>query len=179
VSEQRPKLAVPVDARDHAIGPADAPVTLVEYGDYQCPDCKAAMAVMRDVQRALGDNLRIVFRHFPLRKAHPLAWDAAIAAEAAGAQGRFWEYHDRLFEKQPELERPDLMAYAIALGLNWIAFEKALDDPAMDEAVRADFQGGIRSDVNGTPTLYINGFRYDGLMTFESIMKPIDAVLTN
>jgi protein-disulfide isomerase len=175
VSEQRAQLAIPVNERDHALGPADAPITLVEYGDYQCPDCKATMAVLRDAQRALGDELRIVVRHFPLRKAHPLAWDAAIAAEAAAAQGRFWEYHDRLFEKQPDLERLDLVAYAIAIGLDWVAFEKALDDPAMDEAVRADFQGGIRSDVNGTPTLYINGYRYDGLLTFDSIMKSLEA----
>jgi protein-disulfide isomerase len=179
VSDHRAQLAIPVDDNDHAIGPADAAVTLVEYGDYQCPDCKATMAILHDAQRALGDHLRIVFRHFPLRKAHPLAWDAAIAAEAAAAQGRFWEYHDRLFARQPELERLDLIAYAIALGLDHVAFTNALDDPAMDEAVRADFQGGIRSDVNGTPTLYINGLRYDGLLTFESIVKALDAAMSN
>ncbi|MCC6705503.1 MAG: thioredoxin domain-containing protein [Thermomicrobiales bacterium] len=171
------QLAVPVDEHDHVIGPIDAPVTLVEYGDYQCSDCKAAMAIMRDVQRALGDHVRIVFRHFPLQRTHPYALGAAVAAEAAADQGRFWEYHDRLFQRQPELDRPDLIAYAIAIGLDHRAFEAALDDPALADRVTADFRGGVRSDVNGTPTLYINGARYDGLLTFEGIVGAIEGAM--
>jgi protein-disulfide isomerase len=172
------RLAVPVDANDHAIGPDTALVTLVEYGDYECPDCKAALATLRDVQRAYGDHVRIVYRHFPLQKIHPLAFTAAVAAEAAAAQGMFWEYHDRLFARQPELDRLDLIAYAIAIGLEHRAFMAALDDPAMAEAVTEDFRGGVRSDVNGTPTLYLNEERYDGLLTFDAIAAAIERATT-
>ena len=170
-------LAVPVDEHDHALGPVDASVTLVEYGDYQCSDCKAAMAIMRDVQRALGDHVRIVFRHFPLQRTHPHAFGAAVAAEAAAEQGQFWAYHDRLFQQQPALDRPDLIAYAVGLRLDQRVFETALDDPALADRVTADFRGGVRSDVNGTPTLYINGERYDGLLAFEGIVGAIEAEL--
>ncbi len=170
-------LHVPVGEDDHAIGPASAPVTIVEYGDYACADCRAALSILRDIQRAYGDNVRIVFRHFPLQKAHPHAFLAAIGAEAAAQQGRFWEYHDRLFDRQPELDRPDLVAYAIALGLDHVAFTAGLDDPALADAVTADFKGGVRSDVNGTPTIFLNEARYDGLHTFSALATAIETAL--
>lgn len=172
------RLHIAVNERDHAIGPADAPVTIVEYGDYACSDCRAALAILRDIQRAYGNNVRVIFRHFPLQKAHPHAFLAAVGAEAAAQQGRFWEYHDRLFARQPDLNRNDLIAYAIAIGLDREAFESALDDPDLAESVTADFKGGVRSDVNSTPTLYLNESRYDGLHTFAALATAIESTLS-
>ena len=171
------ELTVPISSSDHTVGPDDAPVTIVEYGDYECPDCRATMSILRDLQRAYGDHLRIAYRHLPIQKHHPNAFLAAVAAEAAGRQGRFWEYHDRLFAKQPELDRSDLIAYAIAMGLDHAAFTEALNDLALAEKVTADFKGGVRSDANGTPTIFINGSRFDGLLTFESISAAIESAL--
>jgi protein-disulfide isomerase len=151
-----------VSARDHAIGPEDAPVTLVEYGDYECPYCGMAYPVVKAAQRALGTQLRFVFRNFPLAEAHPHARIAAQAAEAAGAQGRFWEMHDLLFENQRALEPQDLVGYARSLGLDIPQFERDLEAATYAKKVRDDFRNGVRSGVNGTPTFFVNGDRYEG-----------------
>jgi protein-disulfide isomerase len=156
-------LTPPVSAeRDHIQGPDSAPVTLVEYGDYECPYCGMAYPIVKSIQRALGSQLRFAFRNFPLRDSHPHAERAAEAAEAAGAQGKFWEMHDTLYENQERLGTDDLMNYAETLGLDTSRLAQDLADGAYRARVREDFRGGVRSGVNGTPTFFVNGVRYDG-----------------
>jgi protein-disulfide isomerase len=155
------RLTLPVGARDHAQGSADAAVTLVEYGDYECPHCGRAYPIVQEVQRRLGSTLRFVFRNFPLSESHPHAQNAAEAAEAAAAQGRFWEMHDSLFEHQRALDDRHLVGYAETLGLDPAAFEHDLSAHTHKARVREDFVSGVRSGVNGTPTFFINGVRFD------------------
>jgi protein-disulfide isomerase len=156
------QLTPPASASDHAEGPEDAPVTLVEYGDYECPYCGMAQPVVKRAQRELGSQLRFVFRNFPLAEAHPHARTAAEAAEAAGAQGKFWEMHDTLFEHQDALAVEDLIGYAKSLGLDVEQFSRDLEAGTYGKRVRDDFRSGVRSGVNGTPTFFFNGERYDG-----------------
>lgn len=154
-------LVIPVSASDHSQGPADAPVTLVEYGDYECPYCGQAYPIIKAVQRELGDRLRFVFRNFPIAEAHPHALRAAEFAETAAAAGRFWQAHDLLYENQGALTDEDLLAYGQSLGLDAAALAVGLDGRHV-EKIRADFMGGVRSGVNGTPSLFVNGRRLDG-----------------
>jgi protein-disulfide isomerase len=154
-------LTVPVTAADHAVGPAAAPVTLVEYGDFECPHCRRAHPIVQEVRRRLGSGLRFVFRNFPLTNVHLHAQHAAEVAEAAGAQGKFWEMHDRLFERQFALQDEDLLEYAGDLGLDAAAVGRALSAHTYKDRVRDDFMGGVRSGVNGTPTFYVNDVRFD------------------
>jgi protein-disulfide isomerase len=156
------QLTPAVNANDHAVGPDDAPVTLVEYGDYECPYCGMAYLVVKSAQRELGKQLRFVFRNFPLAEAHPHARLAAQAAEAAAAHGKFWEMHDLLFEHQGALEADDIIGYAKSLGLDTAQFARDLEDSKHAKRVRDDFRSGVRSGVNGTPTFFINGSRYEG-----------------
>jgi protein-disulfide isomerase len=158
---ERATLAAPVGEDDHSQGPAGAPVTLVEYGDFECPHCGRAYPIVKAVQRRLGKRLRFVFRHFPLAEIHMHAQHAAEAAEAAGAQGRFWEMHDRLFERQFALEDEQLVEYALELGLDAPRVVRELEAHTYKPQVRDDFMSGVRSGVNGTPTFFINGVRYD------------------
>src|SRR5687768_7992843 len=155
-------LTPPVGAEDHAAGPDDAPVTLVEYGDYECPYCGLAHPIVKKAQEDLGNQLRFVFRNFPLAEAHPHARLAAQAAEAAGAQGKFWEMHHMIFEHQDALEAENLAGYAKALALDEKKFARDIEAPASVKRVRDDFRSGVRSGVNGTPTFFMNGARYDG-----------------
>jgi len=156
-------LTLPVStARDHIQGPADAPVTLVEYGDFECPYCGAAYPIIKEVQARLGERLRFVYRHFPTTTSHPHAEQAAEAAEAAASQGRFWEMHDLLFENQRHLGEQDLRGYAEQLRLDLERFNRELTQHDYADRVHEDFLSGVRSGVNGTPTFYINGARYDG-----------------
>ena len=157
-----PQLTPPVGAQDHISGPDDAPVTLVEFGDYECPYCGMAHPVVKRAQQVLGDQLRFVFRHFPLAEAHPHARLAAQAAEAAGAQGKFWEMHDMLYEHQDALEADDIVGYAKEIGLDVPRFLEELQAGAYAKRVRDDFRNGVRSGVNGTPTFFVNGLRYEG-----------------
>lgn len=156
------QLTPPVSERDHTAGPSDARVTLVEYGDFECPVCAEADGVIREARRAFGPNLRFVFRHFPLRASHPHALGAAKAAEAAAAQGRFWDMHDRLFQRQTELDTESLERHARKLGLDLERFR--IDSASRDAEIRIreDQVSGGQSGVKGTPALYINGERYDG-----------------
>jgi len=163
------KLTVPVGAHDHVSGPADAPVTLVEYGDYECPYCGEAYPLLKAVQHALGDNLRFVFRNFPLTEMHPHALHAAELAEAAAAEGKFWEAHDMLYENQEALADQDLARYAHALGLPNTAFGEAVSG-RYDAKIESDFSSGVRSGVNGTPCLFINGVRYDGPRDYDTLV---------
>ena len=155
-------LAVPVTDADHSIGPVGAPITLVEYGDLECPNCRKAYPIVKEMRRRLGDRLRFVFRHFPLTHLHEHAQHAAEVAEAAAAQGRFWEMHDRLFERQFAMEDDHLVSYAAELGLDSARVERELMAHTYKPRVRDDFMGGVRSGVNGTPTFFINGVRFDG-----------------
>jgi len=162
---QSAQLAIPITDQDHALGPGNAPVTLLEYGDFECPYCRAAHPILQGVRRKMGDRLRFVFRNFPLSQAHPHAEHAAEAAEAAGAQGRFWEMHDLLFENQDALEDDDLAMYAAKLGLDVQRVAREVASGTYAKKIQGDFRGGIRSGVNGTPTLFINGLRFDGNWT--------------
>jgi protein-disulfide isomerase len=156
------QLMVPVTERDHTTGPANAPVTLVEYGDYECPHCRRAQPMVQGLLRNMGENLRFVFRHFPLGEAHPHSRRAAEAAEAAGAQGKFWEMHEILFHNQDALEDEDLIMYAAKIGIDFQRVSGELAAGTYTKRVRDDFRGGVRSGVNGTPTFFINGVRFDG-----------------
>jgi NhaA family Na+:H+ antiporter len=173
-----PKLTMPVsEARDHIIGRSDAPVTLVEYGDYECPYCRQVHHIIAELQETLGDRLCYVFRHFPIRTSHPHAQTAAKAAEAAGAQGRYWEMHDLLLDHQDRLAKIDLLGYAGEIGLDVTQFERELDEDTHAGRVREDFTQGVRSGVNGTPTFFINGARYDGAWDLESLLEAIEKPL--
>ena len=156
------QLTIPISSRDHIQGNPDAPMSLLEYGDYECPFCGDAQPIVKAVQRGLGDNLAFAYRHFPLTNAHPHAQRAAEAAEASSAQGKFWEMHDVLFENQDALEDEDLMQYAATIGLDVPRFMRELGARIHTSRVREDFKSGVRSGVNGTPAFFVNGFRYDG-----------------
>jgi protein-disulfide isomerase len=170
-------LSIPVSNEDHFQGAADAPVTLVEYGDYECPHCGRAYPILKEVQRQLGARLRFVFRNFPLRQAHPHAQHAAEAAEAAASQQRFWDMHDALFEHQRALSDQHLRAYAAALKLDVTRFDAELRSHAHAARVRRDFSGGVRSGVNGTPTFFINGVRHDGGWDVTSLVRSLEDAL--
>lgn len=168
------RLALPVsEKRDHIRGGTAATVTLVEYGDYECPHCGKAHAILAGVQEHFDDGLRFVFRHFPLTQIHPHAQGAAEAAEAAAAQARFWEMHDTLFENQSALDPESLAALASELGLNIPHFVRDAFSGATTVRVREDFLSGVRSGVNGTPTFFINGQRHDGPWDYESLVASI------
>jgi len=177
MSTHTPHLTVPVSGRDHIRGKVTAPLTLLEYGDFECPYCGAAHPILEEVRALLGPRLRFVYRHFPLTNVHPHAESAAEAAEAAGAQGRFWEMHDRLFEHQDALEDEDLVAHADALGLDVERFVEELADGVHAPRVRQDFLSGVRSGVNGTPSFYINGVRYNGQYDLASLLAALEAAL--
>jgi protein-disulfide isomerase len=169
------RLALPVGERDHVQGPATASVTLVEYGDYQCPYCRAAVVIVEELQRVLPDQLRFVFRHFPLENLHPHARRAAEAAEAAASQGKFFEMHAALFEHQSALEHEDLLRYAVEIGLDTARFGAELDAGTHADRVREDFRGGVRSGVRGTPTFYLDEVRYDGAIGVRQLVATIRA----
>jgi protein-disulfide isomerase len=167
------KLILPVSERDHAQGQDTAPVTLVEYGDYECPYCGQAYPIIKKIQKHLGDELRFVFRNFPIAQVHPHAQRAAEAAETAGAQDKFWEMHDRLYEHQQELSDSNLSRHASAIGMDIARFEDEMSNHVHTGRVREDFMSGIRSGVNGTPTFYINGTRYDDSWDEETLLSSI------
>jgi protein-disulfide isomerase len=168
-------LTMPVaEDRDHIQGPAEAAVTLVEYGDYECPYCGAAYPIVKEIQSRLGERLRFVFRNFPITTSHPHAEQAAETAEAAAAQGRFWQMHDVLYENQKRLRDPDLRGYAESLGLDVERFDKDLAEHVHAARVRADFMSGVRSGVNGTPTFYINGARHDDSYDIATMLAALE-----
>jgi protein-disulfide isomerase len=171
-------LRPPVSEHDHAAGPADAPLTLVEYGDYQCPHCAAADPVVRAVQKTFGKGLRFVFRNFPLAEMHPAAEPAAEFAEGAAIQGKFWEAHDAIFAYSrrhgPASLGPDAFAsIAASLELDAQKLEADVANHHYLERIKNDFNGGIRSGVNGTPSFFINGQRFDGAPTVEALAEAL------
>ena len=171
------KLVVPVSERDHVLGPEDAPITLVEYGDLECPYCRQVSPVITELRRRLGGRVRYVFRHFPIRSAHEHAQLAAEAAEAAGAQGKFWEMQESLLEHQEALDESHILEYAAQLELDLEQFKQDLEGRVYAEKVKEDFQGGVRSGVNGTPSFFINGSRYDGAWDLESLIDAVEKPL--
>jgi protein-disulfide isomerase len=172
-------LTLPVGMRDHRRGPETAPVTLVEYGDYECPSCGQAYPIIKEIQRRLGDRLCFVFRNFPLSQSHPHAQHAAEAAEAAAGQGKFWEMHDTLFEQQRALDDAHLVHYAVALHLDQETFVREMTEHAHTNRVREDFLSGVRSGVNGTPTFFINGVRHDASYELETLLAAIEAAMSS
>jgi protein-disulfide isomerase len=169
------KLAVPVSrTRDHIQGPDTAPATLVEYGDYECPYCGQAYIIIKQIQQLLGKNLRFVFRNFPLTQVHPHAQHAAEAAESAAAQNKFWEMHDYLYEHQQALDDEHLAQYAALLGLDLPKFVQDIFHHVHAARIREDFLSGIRSGVNGTPTFFINGTRYNNSWDLETLLEAIN-----
>jgi protein-disulfide isomerase len=169
------ELTVPVaEDRDHIQGRASAPVTLVQYGDYECPYCGEAYPIVKDVQAQMKDGLRFVFRNFPISTSHPHAEQAAEAAEAAAGQGRFWEMHDALYENQRRLRHQDLRSYAERLELDVERFARELAEHVHAPRVHEDFISGVRSGVNGTPSFYINGLRHDDSYETEVLLDALE-----
>jgi protein-disulfide isomerase len=167
-------LRPPVSAEDHRQGIDSALVTLVEYGDFECPHCGHAFPIVEEVRRRLGDKLLFAFRHFPLAEIHPHAQAAAEAAEAAGSHGKFWGMHDMLFRHQDALDMGHLSQYAAKLGLDTQEFAQNLTERKFKNRVRENFMTGARSGVNGTPTFFINGVRYDGYVDPDEITNAIE-----
>jgi protein-disulfide isomerase len=165
-----PRLTLPVGKRDHIQGPEGAPLVLLEYGDYQCPYCGAAYPIVKRIQKELGPRLRFVFRNFPITNSHPQAEWAAETAEAAGAQGKFWEMHDYLYENQPSLGEEAFFAkYEKKLKL-----VREVAQHVHSARIQEDYMSGIRSGVNGTPTFYIDGLRYDDYPGFVQLISALE-----
>jgi protein-disulfide isomerase len=167
------ELARPVDQHDHRQGPDGAPITLVEYGDYECPHCGAAHTVVQAIRAEMGDALRFAYRNFPLEDVHPHALHAAWAAEAAGLQGAFWEMHDMLFQHQRTLDDESLIGFAEVLDLDTEQFVLDMESAGVAERIREDFSSGLRSGVSGTPTFFINGRRHDGAVDAETLQAAL------
>lgn len=168
------KLVVPVTGKDHILGNPEASTTLLEYGDFECPNCGEAFPVVKAVLSSEKDKVRLVFRNFPLSEIHPHALPAAFAAEAAGLQNKFWEMHDLFFINQDKLEDKDLLKYAEKLNLDLKKFTADMNSVSVKERVRKDFLNGVRSGVNATPTFFINGERYDGSYEFDGLIEAIE-----
>jgi protein-disulfide isomerase len=164
------KLLLPIQPEDHVQGSPDARYTLVEYGDYECPDCGRLFVTLGELHVQLRDELRLAFRHYPLSGVHPHAQQAAEAAEAAGAQGRFWEMHDLLFANQSALGTKDLNRYAGQLSLDTQRFRDEVKHRIYEDRVREDFRRGVANGVYGTPGLFINGVRHDGALDVNSLL---------
>jgi protein-disulfide isomerase len=161
------QLKPPVGSTDHAQGKSEASVTLVEYGDYQCPYCGQAYPIVKRIQKRLGSRLRFVFRNFPLAEAHPFAMGAAEMAESAALQDKFWQMHDSLYEHQNALEPERLVENAKHLHLDMVKLKMDFASPEVSKRVRSDFTSGVRSGVNGTPSFFINAFKFEGNWTDE------------
>jgi protein-disulfide isomerase len=170
-------LAQPIDALDHSRGPIDAPVSLVEYGDFECPHCKQAAPVVKLLLERFAGRVRFVYRHFPLEGVHPHALSAAVAAEAAGAQGRFWPMHDRLFADQQHLELPDLRARAQALDLDLHRYDADVADERYLARVRDHLRSGEASGVRATPTFFLDGRICDVSYGFRALVEGVEGAL--
>ncbi|MGD0770341.1 MAG: thioredoxin domain-containing protein [Tepidisphaeraceae bacterium] len=169
-----PPLTMPLGTRDHVLGPPDARLVLVEYGDYQCPHCRRAHPIVRQIVARFGDQLKFGFRHFPLSKIHPQARLAAQAAEAAAAQEKFWQMHDLLFRHQDELELDHLAQYAAVLELDVPRFRDELNAGLYARRVQEDVVSGLRSGVNGTPTFYVHNKRFNGGYELDALVNALD-----
>jgi protein-disulfide isomerase len=171
------QLILPINNNDQIWGDMNAPLELVEYGDYECPYCGRAYPIIKEIQRLLGSDLRFVFRNFPLSRIHPHAFSAAVAAEASARQDRFWEMHDIIFEHQMTLEKEDILLFANSLDLDIARFQDDMRQQALIDKVEADFESGIRSGVNRTPTFFINGKKYEGEWADGQLLPYLTTVL--
>jgi protein-disulfide isomerase len=177
VSLEAPRLNVAVAASNPSVGSASAPITLVEFSDYQCPYCGRVEPTLKRLRAAYGDKIRFVWKDFPLTQIHPLAFKASEAAHCAGDQGKYWELHDVLFSKQSELQLDDLKRHALTLGLKTDDFNQCLDSGKHAERVRDGVAEGGQLGVNSTPTVFINGRRFSGAQPYEVFAKAIDEEL--
>ena len=177
--QERRTLSLPVSDRDHQRGAEDAAVTVLVYGDFECPYCARTHGLLETLRDEFGDALRLVYRHYPLVRVHEHAQRAAEAAEAAGAQGQFWPMHDALTAHHDALDADRIDALARDLGLDMEAFGEHLDSHAFEDRVRADFRSGVRSGVDGTPALFINGERYPGRLRLEGLRDAIEAAASS
>jgi protein-disulfide isomerase len=173
------KLTVAVTKHDHLQGELNAAISLVEYGDYECPSCDDAQPTIKSLQAHFGNQISFVFRNFPLREIHPWAEAAAEVAELAGTQGKFWEMHDLLFANQNSLSESTILRLINDLGLSEAKMEQATAKGLLKDRIDVDFAGGIRSGVNGTPTFFLNGDRYDGSTDFASLAALMDQILVS
>ena len=171
------RLTPPIGPSDHVLGKSDALVTLVEFGDFECPFCGRAHRIVKDALARVGPEVRFAFRHFPLAQAHPHALAAALASEAAAVQGQFWPMHDILFERQDALEDDELIGYAEDLGLDVERFVADFENEINIDKVRSDFRSGVRSGVNGTPTFFIDGVRFDASWADGGLTRALAALV--
>lgn len=171
------KLKPAVNSKDHFQGNENAAIELVEYGDYQCPHCGRAYPIIKSIQEKMGDDLKFVFRNFPLAQIHPNAVHAAIATEAAALQDKFWEMHDFIFEHQSREDDSALVRYATVLKLNVQQFEADFEKQELAQKVDDDFESGVRSGVNGTPSFFINGEKYNGNWDKEPFLKHLQSLV--
>jgi protein-disulfide isomerase len=172
------ELALPVGDADHFLGPSDAPVNVVEYGDFECPNCKQAAPAVKLLLARFDGRVRFVYRHFPLEKVHPHALHAALAAESAAVQGKFWPMHDMLFENQAHLELPALRRYAERLELDMARFDADMADQRYLQRVRQHIESGVASGVRGTPGFFVNGRIEDVSFGMQRLFEAVEAILT-
>jgi protein-disulfide isomerase len=173
------KLIPAVNANDHIYGNYPAAIELVEYGDYECLYCGEAYLVVKDIQLQLGADMTFVFRNFPLAKIHPHATNAAVAAEAAGLQHKFWEMHDIIFENQQDLNLENVLRLADSIGLDSDRLKRDMQLIELIDKVRFDFESGMRSGVNKTPTFFVNGEKFDGIYSKDQLLHYLRSVLTS
>lgn len=166
-------LKNPVSDDDHIQGKKDAPITLLEYGDYECPSCGQAYPIIKQVQAHFGPRLRFVFRNFPLTEIHPMAYPAAQIAECAGSEGLYWQMHDLIYENQANLSMELLFELAASIDLSPEKLKNALVSHSFEQKIQKDFIGGVKSGVNGTPTIFVNDYRYPGPFGFEDLISGI------
>ena len=171
------ELVTPISDADHLIGAASAPVVIVEYGDFECPNCRQAAPALKQLLARHPRKVRLAYRHFPLEGVHPHALQAAEAAESAAAQGRFWAMHDMLFDNQPRLRLEDLRDYAVRLGLDMKRYDREMREHSWLPAVRAQIEDGERSGVRSTPGVFLNGRIHDVSAGLRSLFETIDALL--
>ena len=172
------QLVPAVNSNDHSFGNPAAPLELVEYGDYECPYCGLAYPIVKVIQRKLGSEMKFVFRNFPLSKIHAHAFSAAVATEAAGLQDKFWEMHDLIFQNQKALDVENIFRFARAIGIDLERFKNDIEQKTLIDKVEKDFESGLRSGVNRTPTFFINGKKYDGDWRAEQLFQYLKSQLT-
>jgi protein-disulfide isomerase len=173
-----PRREVAIEPTDPSLGRSSAPITLIEFSDFQCPFCQRVAPTLKKLRETYGDKVRIVWKDFPLTQIHPQAFKAGEAAHCAGDQGKYWEYHDRLFANQQSLQPEDLKKHATDLGLDAAAFGACLDTSKYGERVRDGVAQGTRLGVNSTPTIYINGRMLSGAQPYETFVSVIDEELS-
>lgn len=178
-NQESKKLLLDINPQDHLLGTKTAPLILIEYGDYQCNHCQSANEYLPKLFKKYKDKLTLVFRHFPMQTQHEFSFLAAEAAEASGFQGKFWQMHDLIFKNQIKLDRTIFYDFAKSLKLDLEVFEEQLLNHFHSDKINQDFKSGIKSGVNGTPTFFFNGTRYNGVKNFNELDQSIEAILNS